>query len=392
MAATGSDSDGRALGADVAAEILAHHGVKGMKWGVRKAEKAQARATKAQNRANSAKMKWDTARAKKGLDPKEVRKARPFLVTRTQREATAINTQHRANILQKRADKKLKKIDGKWEHQIYSMTGMVDVHNAMADHFNSRIGAINDRHPNAHIDHPDTPATKAYMKDILKAENEGYALAVKSVHGESPSGKKEAIFINDADGQRIEVRDKTVQHAEDTEPDVVMHVNVENGKIVSGNKAALEHSDMSDSDSLAHYGVKGMKWGVRKSEGSGPTAATAIQKRPGAKVKAKGGEGHPASEDAKRAAENVRKAKKSRPDALSNAELQDAIKRMQLEQQFAQLSKGRQNAGRKFVQRLLGDTASQQVSSVVNTQASAEIDKQLRKHGRPVAAKSKYKD
>lgn len=139
---------------------------------------------------------------------------------------------------------------------------------------------------------------------------------------------------------------------------------------------------------LEHYGVKGMKWGVRKSD-SGPAVAT--QKRPGGKVKTKGGEGQPAHPDAKKAAELVRTAKKSRTDALSNDELQAAIRRMQLEQQFSQLEKGRRNAGRKFISKLLGDVGAEQARSVASTQAAYQVDQQLSKHGKPIPAKSKYK-
>jgi 2'-5' RNA ligase len=145
---------------------------------------------------------------------------------------------------------------------------------------------------------------------------------------------------------------------------------------------------------LAHYGVPGMRWGVRKqSTGaqSGPTSVVVTQKKPGSKLKTSGGKGHPAHTDATTAASARQKAKSSRTDALSNDELQTAIKRMQLEQQFSQLSAGKQSAGKRFVKKLIGDTAGEQARSVVNTQAAYKIDQELSKRGRPVAAKSKYK-
>lgn len=225
----------------------------------------------------------------------------------------------------------------------------------------------------AYFDQVESKAVKIYQEELAKARIRVSADLIDS-------------FMNpNRDSLSITAPRDRLQH-DDNNEEVLLQLDFDLDEL--GQIADVTVPDKF----LAHYGVPGMKWGVRKSEGSGPTPATAIQKKPGGKVKATGGEGHPAHEDAKKAAENIRKAKKSRSDALSNQELQDAIKRMQLEQQFASLQKGRQNAGRKFIQRLLGDTASQQVSSVVNTQAAAEIDKQLRKHGRPVAAKSKYKD
>lgn len=86
---------------------------------------------------------------------------------------------------------------------------------------------------------------------------------------------------------------------------------------------------------LIHYGKKGMKWGVRNDK---PATAVTIKTRPGKLVKAKGGKRQAASEDAVTAVKLHQTAKKSTTDALSNKELQALVQRMQLEQQFSQLS------------------------------------------------------
>lgn len=67
---------------------------------------------------------------------------------------------------------------------------------------------------------------------------------------------------------------------------------------------------------LAHYGTKGMKWGVRKRNvpKQGP------------------------SDDAKSAHRSLVKATVSGPQALSNSELQKVNQRLNLEQQYAKLS------------------------------------------------------
>jgi hypothetical protein len=67
---------------------------------------------------------------------------------------------------------------------------------------------------------------------------------------------------------------------------------------------------------LAHYGTKGMKWGVRKS-----------------KIPKQG----PSSE-AKSAHRNLVKAKVSGPQALTNKQLKEVNERLNLEQNFAKLS------------------------------------------------------
>jgi hypothetical protein len=90
------------------------------------------------------------------------------------------------------------------------------------------------------------------------------------------------------------------------------------------------------SNHLEHHGIKGQKWGVRRANSSGPMEVT-TRAKPGKMVKAKGGTGHPAHEDAVKAAISRQKAKKSTTDALSSKELQDLVLRMNLEQQYSRL-------------------------------------------------------
>jgi hypothetical protein len=66
-------------------------------------------------------------------------------------------------------------------------------------------------------------------------------------------------------------------------------------------------------DFLAHYGVKGMRWGIRR------------------KPKA------PPSEDVQRVKATESKIRRGKTDALSNKELQDVVTRMNLEQQYSRM-------------------------------------------------------
>lgn len=96
-------------------------------------------------------------------------------------------------------------------------------------------------------------------------------------------------------------------------------------------------------DGLAHFGVKGMRWGVRRPEGSRVGGEgrggekIVVTQVPGSRLKSTGGKGRTASDDAVRAAVSKQKAKKSGVRALTNAELQHLVNRMNLEKQYKNL-------------------------------------------------------
>lgn len=146
-------------------------------------------------------------------------------------------------------------------------------------------------------------------------------------------------------------------------------------------------------DILIHYGVKGMKWGRRKSQsssgGSGEGAISRLKKqiqgpdgpedvtvttRPGQKVKTSGGRKREASADAISAAKIRQVAKKSTTDSLSNDELQTLVTRMNLEQQYKNLSEKNMSSGRKLVKSVMGE-------------GDKIMDQEARKATRKVAAR-----
>lgn len=99
---------------------------------------------------------------------------------------------------------------------------------------------------------------------------------------------------------------------------------------------------------LEHYGVLGMRWGVRKAPGVSTQVRTdqGLVKRQ-TKVVTKGGFGETATQDAVKAAVSKQKLKKSGAAALTNQELRDLAQRLQLEQQVTMLTTSK---GKKFVQ------------------------------------------
>lgn len=96
-------------------------------------------------------------------------------------------------------------------------------------------------------------------------------------------------------------------------------------------------------DFLAHYGVKGMRWGVR----GGKSAKEA-----------------PSADAAKSKAIRAR-AKKGKPRVLSNEELQTAINRMNLEQQFKRLTVNEKPAVTRFISSTLMEIGKREVQATI---------------------------
>lgn len=78
---------------------------------------------------------------------------------------------------------------------------------------------------------------------------------------------------------------------------------------------------MDRNDHLAHYGIKGMKWGIRKNRQSGGSSKRKSRQ-----------DGW--SDEAR----EVQRLKKKKPQELSNAELKRMNERIQLEQNYARLN------------------------------------------------------
>lgn len=99
-------------------------------------------------------------------------------------------------------------------------------------------------------------------------------------------------------------------------------------------------STITVEDVLSHFGVKGMKWGRRRSRAELEGAR---------------------SDDSRKLEGTRAKAKDTKIASLSNKELQEAITRMSLERQF-KASVDQSSPGRKFVKNLLGDPQAQQLA------------------------------
>lgn len=122
------------------------------------------------------------------------------------------------------------------------------------------------------------------------------------------------------------------------------------------------NNGMSMEDALSHYGVPGMKWGIRKAFGTNYTHAAGkqlvkvVKDKRAAAVRKK----HSTASDDFKTAHALRKKK---PHQLSNAEMQALVNRVNLERQYASLNISAQAKARKLV----GDTIAKAGNAAVQT-------------------------
>lgn len=243
--------------------------------------------------------------------------------------------------------KAIAKADKKFEKSIASGNAgrpSPEVRNAIVSRMNRRIQDLNDspKYRNVDLNTAKGPIADSYAKDSKDAIVRSFEDAIKEHYGSNASGTKKGVY--NAETDQIDIVDKDVQHSEVVIPDYTVTLE----RNAKGFIVATTLSELDETGELKHYGVKGMKWGKRKHE----TRDVTVSERPGRKVKAKGGTGQSASDDAKRIATVKQKAKASTTDALSNKELQDLVTRMNLEQQYARLNPKKQSKGKAFVQKL----------------------------------------
>ena len=120
-----------------------------------------------------------------------------------------------------------------------------------------------------------------------------------------------------------------------------------------------------DNNELYHYGVLGMKWGVRKSRGGGVSKTG----RRGKTTK----ERPPAHEDYKKA-----HSKKSVRE-MSDAELRSRINRLDMERRYQELNPSAKNRGRKYVNSIIktGTTIATATGTALTIYSNADKIRKL---------------
>jgi hypothetical protein len=270
--------------------VLAHHGVKGMKWGQHKAKQ-----TPTQKKVAKSDKKFESVNA---------RYSKTFEIAGAARQS-----------LKSSGD--LKRINDKYSAKLTNSFSQ-----------NRQVKKAYD-----------TEVQRAFMNHLKKAADK---------QDPNASGtRKYAITVPPKRPDRWIVTTTNIKHADDVvEFDIVRD---KNGLITDITPVTpLQQSDISAEEILAHYGVKGMHWGKKKN---------------------------PASADAAVKASTKTAAKKLGVHTISNHDLQTAIRRMQLEQDFKRLSVNEKSAASRWVSSTLLEIGKREVQTRVAKKVATTVVK-----------------
>ena len=151
---------------------------------------------------------------------------------------------------------------------------------------------------------------------------------------------------------------------------------------------------MTERNELAHYGVLGMKWGVRKDRSSSSSGRTVARKKKQSPVSKMKESAKNAKEKAKQAKEErAQKKENARREAIlsnpvklskhksefSEAEIKQAISKIQMDKQLRDLSVDHISRGKKYADAILGyaDTASK-IYNLYNSPLGQQVRKKVK--------------
>lgn len=260
-----------------------------------------------------------------------------------------------------------------------------------------------------------------YLKDLFKASSQHWiddqgAIAKPYLDAIKAKGYNALIDFNDAGKLG-----KTPLRVLDSDPFTIVknekmglndfHKAAKNWKPELIHMVRQKLGGVMDGE-LWHYGVKGMKWGRRKSESSGSSVskttdsqgntvigigkdkgpqgvkATSVRLGPKTEVRTAKGGYHEAHPDAVAAKSAAQKKKSSGVDTLSNKELNALAERMNLEQRIRDLEERRPDspitAGQKYIQREL---ATEGLKHVASNHPMAKLGQVILKASQPKTGK-----
>lgn len=289
-----------------AAHILEHYGVKGMRWGQRKGEERKGWLDPEGRDLGS-----DVTKSAIGIFvPPVSLLTLPANIRLGRALGRHLTTAHQ--------EKTVAKEDAKFEKVAKSKEGFVAIHNGSLEHANRAIVGLNKKYPQDLTKDP--AAKKKYDAEVLKAMQSAYRDSANRITNKRGDKHLDVEFHNDGQDFSIKVKEgapkptvEKVKHAATIDDNDVVTFSGTIKRASTGHilgfafddfdEAGAQHSAAEDGaefmvynglmtpdEFLEHFGVKGMRWGVRKEDvtGAAKSVGNAAKSAGGAVGKAAG--------------------------------------------------------------------------------------------------------
>ena len=138
-----------------------------------------------------------------------------------------------------------------------------------------------------------------------------------------------------------------------------------------------------EENSLQHYGVKGMRWGVRKRRNS-PSSSSAPSAPKGPeevtlrttpkRIRTSGGKNHPATDAHVKTLVTKQVARASGVKSVSSEDLRAAIARMELENRFTKVRKEHDLAGQSSLEKMVASFVDSERKRIIKGDTPKSVD------------------
>lgn len=364
---------------------LQHYGVKGMKWGVRKS--ASRRLNRASNKLNTAYskgLKGSDKRALKKLSSAEARKK--YLDDKDTKWLAKVSNDEKVQKVSKLTARDMRKV-GKELKAEYGNGLSRSLHPRNRAKFNNELQSAYEEVLSANTYSVYKISPSRTKQVVLKSMDDGTIKAVVKNRDTVKLNKQMASVTKAATNRANKEAEKTIKHA-DTDLDILdgmffiittdsegwpedVHEYTE-GSVLSETirQSGLKDvylGELDDLHSLQHYGIKGMKWGIRRPRGAdglvGGGKGLFRKKKKSKKQLKKEAQAELAASNKRR--REQRKEYLKRGD-LSDADLKKKVERLRLEVEFDKLTRDVTDKKRKTGKDKIKDLANTKVPPLVS--------------------------